>query len=119
MAAAVAVFAAAAFCWRRGWMGGADVKLLGAVTLLVPPVLVLNLLAAVSMAGGVLALIYLALRPLVGRSVAGRPAGPGVARQAGMLRRICRVELRRIRRRESLPYASAIAAGAILVMLPG
>src|ERR1700710_121332 len=35
--AAVVVFAVAAFCWRRGWLGGADVKLFGAGALLVPP----------------------------------------------------------------------------------
>src|SRR3954451_7771038 len=32
-----AVFFAAAVCWRRGWMGGADVKLLGAIAIVLPP----------------------------------------------------------------------------------
>ena len=34
---AAAVFGGAFFCWRRGWLGGADVKLLGAGALLAPP----------------------------------------------------------------------------------
>ena len=36
LAVAATVFAIAAFLWRRGWMGGGDVKLLGASALLVP-----------------------------------------------------------------------------------
>src|SRR5579863_3601724 len=32
-----AVFAGSWFCWRRGWIGGGDVKLLSACALLVPP----------------------------------------------------------------------------------
>jgi hypothetical protein len=31
------VFLAAAICWRRGWMGGGDVKLLAAASLVLPP----------------------------------------------------------------------------------
>ena len=33
LALGLAVFVVAAFCWRRGWMGGGDVKLLGAVAI--------------------------------------------------------------------------------------
>src|ERR1019366_10269669 len=33
----LAIFVVAAICWRRGWMGGADVKLLGAIAIVLPP----------------------------------------------------------------------------------
>lgn len=107
--AAAIVFLVTAFCWRRGWMGGADVKLATASALVVPPGLVPSLALAISMAGGALILIYLAMRPLVGRPKPGRPVG--------FVARIWRVERRRIRRLESLPYASAIAAGALFILL--
>ena len=51
--AGLLVFLAGAFCWRRGWLGGGDVKLLAATAVLVPPSLVVNLLLDVALAGGV------------------------------------------------------------------
>ena len=59
--AAIAVFFAAAMCWRRGWLGGADVKLLGAGALLVPPNAVIGFVLATCLAGGLLAGLYMAL----------------------------------------------------------
>ena len=107
LAVGVAVFIAAALLWRRGLMGGGDVKLLAAAAVAVPPVLAL--LATVALAGGVLALLYLLLRPLV--------APPGAARPASRLARIVRVERRRIQQGRALPYACAIAAGALFIMI--
>jgi prepilin peptidase CpaA len=110
--AGLLVFLAGAFCWRNGWLGGGDVKLLAATAVLVPPSLVVNLLLDVALAGGALAMIYLAMARLV--------APPsGTPRPPGMLRRIRRVELYRVRRRRPLPYASAIAAGALFVLFKG
>jgi prepilin peptidase CpaA len=110
--ACLLVFLGAAFCWQRRWLGGGDVKLLSAAALLVPPILAVNLLLDVALAGGVLAILYLAMARLVTQpSVAPRPPG--------LLRRVCRVERRRIHRRGPLPYASAIAAGSLLVLLKG
>jgi prepilin peptidase CpaA len=110
--AGVLVFLAGAFCWRRGWLGGGDVKLLAATAVLVPPSLVVNLLLDVALAGGVLAMIYLAM--------AKCKAPPCTTpRPPGMLRRIRRAELYRIRRRGPLPYASAIAVGTLFVMFKG
>jgi prepilin peptidase CpaA len=111
LATALGVFVIAALCWRRGWMGGGDVKLLAASALLVPPALVPGLVFAVAMAGGVLALLYL----LLGRML----PPPSGRRPATRLGRILRIEQRRIRRRVSLPYASAIAAGALFILLTG
>ena len=110
-ACAVAVGGAAAWCWHRGWLGGGDVKLFAAVAVLVPPALVPGLLVDVALAGGALALIYLVLSRLV--------RSPSQARPASLPARVWRAESWRIRRRGPLPYASAIAAGALLVLLKG
>ncbi len=125
--AALAVFAMAAFCWRRGWLGGGDVKLLAAATLSLPPLLTPSFLLAVALAGGVLALLYLALSLLLrGSSAGGREAGlsalpsealPGRAGMVRFFQRLLRIERWRIRQRGSLPYAAAIAAGAFFVLI--
>ena len=104
----VAVFVGAALLWRRGLMGGADVKLLGASALLFPPFLVPSLLAAVAMAGGLLAFVYLVTRR--------RLARPGPERPPGLLARVVRAERWRLRRGGPLPYAVAIAGGACFVL---
>jgi prepilin peptidase CpaA len=106
--AGAVVFAAAWYCWRRGWIGGGDVKLLTACVLLVPPTLVPELLLGTGIAGGILALSYLALAPLLPGSSAPRPAN--------LLRRVWRAERRRIHRGLSLPYSCAIAAGVLLTL---
>src|SRR4051794_12919665 len=59
------VFLLATTLWLRGWLGGADVKLLGAAAVAVAPGAVGSLLLDVSLVGGVLALLYLALSRLV------------------------------------------------------
>jgi prepilin peptidase CpaA len=108
------VFAVATFCWKRGWMGGGDVKLLSAAAIFVPPPHVGDMLIAVTLAGGVVGLIYLLGRSLLSRNV--RPAG---ARPRRLLARVLRVERRRLGRGGPLPYASAIAAGTLLVIFAG
>ena len=107
----LAVFLLATFCWRRGWIGGGDVKLLGATAIMVPPTLVPAFILAVSLAGGVLALLYLLLERII-------PA-PRLRQSASLLRRVLTVECRRIRRRTSLPYATAISAAALLMLAKG
>ena len=106
---ATVVFCLAALCWRRGWMGGGDVKLLSATAILVPPALTFSFIAAVAMSGGLLALLYLLARRLV--------APPSARRPHTFLARALRVERWRIRRGGPLPYACAIAAGGLLVLL--
>jgi prepilin peptidase CpaA len=96
--------------WLRGALGGGDVKLLAATALLLPPALVPAQWVAVALAGGALALLHLALRPLLGGLRAdGRSRGP--------LRRMLRREARRIRSGAPLPYGAAIAAGTALVLM--
>jgi prepilin peptidase CpaA len=107
----IIVLLAAALCWRRGWLGGGDVKLMAASVMLVPPALCIALVLQVALCGGVLALLYLALSRLVAR--------PSSARPPGWLARIARAERYRMHRRGPLPYASAIAAGALLTLARG
>ena len=109
VAAAAAVFAIALFCWTRGWVGGGDVKLLGAIALAVPPYAVPTLVFVMGVTGGVLALFYLSARRVV-------PA-PAAARPHSLIARALRAERWRIRRGGPLPYACAIAAGGMFVLL--
>ena len=52
---ATLVFCGCTFCWLRGWMGGGDVKLLAASSLLVPPAAVGTMIVATAMFGGAVA----------------------------------------------------------------
>jgi len=104
-----AVFLVTYACWRFGWMGGADVKLLTAAAVFVPPLMVPTLLLATSLAGGLIALTY-----IIGSRLAPRPAPE---RPADLLHRALRCELRRLRRRGPLPYAAAIATGGVFAIV--
>lgn len=103
------IFALALACWRCGWMGGGDAKLFGAAALLVPPSLAPSLIVGITLSGGALALVFLAARR--------RIAVPSSVRPLGLLARAVRVERWRLRRGGPLPYAVAIASGAIIVIL--
>nr|WP_294517579.1 prepilin peptidase [uncultured Rhodopila sp.] len=104
------VFFTAALMWRRGWLGGADVKLLGAASVAVAPANVGSLIIAISLAGGVLAVLYIALSRLLHRPLAGP--------RTGFLPRLLKAEVWRIHRRGPLPYAVAIAAGGLFTLFP-
>ncbi len=106
---AVLVFAAGWYCWRRGWFGGGDVKLLTACVLLVPPGAVPTLILCTALAGGAMALCYVSLARLLPRRPSPRPEG--------LPRRVWRAERWRIRRGLSLPYSCAIAAGVLLTLV--
>jgi prepilin peptidase CpaA len=107
------IFAVCAFCWQRGWMGGADVKLLGATAVAVAPADAETFILAVTLFGGVLALVYLA-----GRYVLPHPRHHPLGRRPdALLPRVLRVETWRIRHRGPLPYACAIAAGTMFVLI--
>lgn len=109
MVAGLIVFIVAVFCWRRGWMGGGDVKLLGAVAILVPAGHVAQFIVAVTLTGTVLAIAYLIARRIV-------PA-PGARRPTRLIARAVRAECWRISRGGPLPYALAIATGFLIVTL--
>ncbi len=112
LVAACLVFALAAACWSRAWLGGGDVKLLTAVALLVPATRVPALISATAMAGGVLSLTYLLLSRIMTPSW-------DVTRSRSGIARLIRIERWRITGRRSLPYACAIMAGAVITLLNG
>lgn len=97
-----------------GLLGGADLKLLGALAVGLSPQMTLHLIAAVTIVGGLLGVIYLGLNRLVS---AGTAATPTNVRSRSWLRRIAAVERWRIRRSAPLPYGVAIAIGAAIVVL--
>lgn len=111
LAVAAAVAAITALLYWLRVMGGGDVKLLVAISFLLPPAEVPAAILAIAIAGGVLAALFLVLRPRVrGRRLA--PAG----RSAPLVRRAYAAELWRIRRGGPLPYAVAISAGTLFTM---
>ncbi len=109
LACGALVFVLTYGCWRFGWMGGGDVKLLTAAAVFVPPAMVPTLLLATSIAGGLIACVYLVGSRMV--------PSPRATRPSGLIRRAARCELRRLRRRGPLPYAAAIATGGVIAIV--
>jgi prepilin peptidase CpaA len=110
--ASIAVLLLAALCWRCGWLGGGDVKLLAACALLVPPALVPQLVLLTALAGGLLALLYLTIGCLGRMSHVPAPS----RHPRSLAGRIARAEWWRIRRRSALPYGCAISIAALLTL---
>ncbi len=106
-----AIFIAAAICWRRGWMGGADVKLLGAIAIILPPAMVASFAVAMALGGAAQAIVYILARRVV--------APPRRPRPRFLLARGLRAEQWRISRGGPLPYACAIAFGFLFVVCKG
>jgi len=116
--AAVLVFAVMLGAFAAGIVGGGDVKLAAAATLLVPVHLVPTYLMAVALAGGIVACVYGVLHLLLrNRTPRLRPAVAALPpRSRPLVRRLAAAELRRIRAKSSIPYGLAIAAGALVTM---
>jgi prepilin peptidase CpaA len=102
----LAVFAAGALLFARGWLGGGDVKLLAAAALWAGPGLTPALLIVTGVLGGVLGLVLLS--PLGGyfagaaRRLVGAPqAVPEVGGSSA-----------------PVPYGVAIAGAALIVVIP-
>ncbi|MDO9461468.1 MAG: prepilin peptidase [Alphaproteobacteria bacterium] len=91
--------------YRRGMIGGGDVKLLVALAIGLPLMGVVQLLTVTALAGGVLALVHLMLRSLPHPRLA--PAG------SSFVRRVYAIERWRHLRHAPLPYGVAIACGGI------
>lgn len=94
----------------RGALGGGDVKLAAAVMVGLPPLAAWDFIFATAMLGGALGLAYIA-GPRFAPAVHVAPTG------ATLMRRVLQVEIWRLRRRGPLPYAVAIAAGGIFVLM--
>jgi prepilin peptidase CpaA len=105
---ALAVFAPAVLLWRRGILGGGDVKLLCALSLWAGPAGIVPFLLLTGVAGGAVALVWLWLRQGGGVALAALtqryagPAGPGMAAMLAD---------------PALPYGLAIAAGGAWLAL--
>jgi prepilin peptidase CpaA len=112
LAASASVLVLGALCWRFGWLGGGDVKLIAACAWLVSPALVPQLVLLTAIAGGVLACLYLALSWMARASC----TEPCAARPQSLAKRIWRAERWRIRRRASLPYGCAIAVATLFTL---
>jgi prepilin peptidase CpaA len=95
----------------RNYLGGGDVKLLSALAIGLSFASLMQLLTVVSLAGGVIAILHLALRSLP------RPSSPPVG--SSFLRRIYAIERWRNLRRAPLPYGVAIAAGGTWTLISG
>jgi prepilin peptidase CpaA len=90
-----------------GMLGGGDVKLISATTLLVPPDHVGYLMALIAMAGGLLSCVYLVLRYALRHSRAGKSSAEGGRDSMGSISNECA----RIAAGGPMPYALAILGG--------
>jgi len=89
----------------RSMFGWGDVKMIAAVTLLVPPTGAFALILAIAIAGGLLACAYL----LAGRTLRQSLPAAGPSRQG--LAGLFDAECTRIRTSRSLPYGVAVFGG--------
>ena len=91
-------------------MGGGDVKLISAATLMVPPLHVAGLLVDIFLIGGLLGLcyglVYRILKNLPQPAYVPARSGPGRG-----LRRLAKLERRRILQTKSMPFGVAVLAG--------
>lgn len=111
IAAAVLLFLLLTLLHARGALGGGDVKLASAVALLLPFGALAGFVELTAIAGGVLALLHLALRPFAPRL--------SPVHNAPLARRVLAAECWRLRRRGSIPYGVAIACGGAIMLLGG
>jgi prepilin peptidase CpaA len=108
MVAAMLLFALLMVAYSRGFIGGGDVKLMTAFAIGLSPLNSYHFVVATALAGGLLGIAYLVLS----RST----RLPHQASDRSLLRRVMAVEFWRARRRGSLPYGVAIAAGGTFVL---
>jgi prepilin peptidase CpaA len=94
-------------------IGGGDVKLISALTLLVSPEHIGSLLLLIALAGGVLACLYFAARYRLQRAAAPQADRPGLDRPASRLQRLVERERIRIASGEPMPYALAVFVGLV------
>jgi len=91
-----------------GALGGGDIKLSAAFALGLSPAGLYGFLVMTALAGGILAMLHLALRRL--------PRPPHCPAGAWLPRRVWTAERWRARQPASLPYGIAIAAGGIAAL---
>ncbi|MDD2876232.1 MAG: prepilin peptidase [Acidiphilium sp.] len=115
---AALIFVVLTGVWALRLLGGGDVKLWTACSLLMPPRFASQgaFSVRVILIGGVVAVVYLALRLLVRRRPhrIDRPT----ERDRSWVRRVWRTEQWRARRGGSIPYGVAIALSALFTFWP-
>ncbi len=110
--AAGLVFVALGFLCRSGFLGGGDVKLMAAATLMVRPDQAGALLIGIALAGGLLSCLYLGASRAFGPAAPAQGAGAGTPVD-GALPAWLRVERMRLAGRRQVPYGAAIAAATV------
>lgn len=122
LAACILVFLGLWALFSFGAIGGGDVKMISASTLLVPATHVVPLLLSIAVAGGVVACVYLSTRQVLVRVGANGHAfkSSGIPVRGGSwFRSTMRRELARIAAGEPMPYALAILAGVAAQLIKG
>jgi prepilin peptidase CpaA len=115
IAAIFMIFALGMFS-RYNVVGGGDVKLISALSLLVPPADIPVLLAMIVIAGGVLGFTYLTARHVLVKS-ATQEATPSAAGSSAAPVTLLEMERAKILAGEPMPYGLAIAAGIITYVI--
>ena len=92
-------------------IGGGDVKLISAATLLVPPAQIGLLLSQIAIAGGVLGCLYLTARHALKRVPVPQSDRAEIGHSGSGLARLVRNERARIIAGEPMPYALAVSGG--------
>lgn len=118
--AAVAVFVGLGFLAHFRLIGGGDVKLISAVTLLVPPERIGLLLLAISLVGGVISSCYLAAfyvftRPHMRDLQTHKMRRATTAHRFSKLPHLFQSERTRILTATSVPYGAAVLGGVAVV----
>jgi prepilin peptidase CpaA len=113
------VFCALGILSHHRLIGGGDVKLISAVTLLVPPDRVGHLLIAIALAGGALSCCYLAARYGLKKLSPTPSSAQAVAGRGGGFVATVEAEGVRIAAGDPMPYAVAILGGVILYATGG
>jgi prepilin peptidase CpaA len=109
--AALVVFCALGIFSHYKIIGGGDLKLITAASLLVPPEQIGLLLVEIALAGGMLSCIYLAAHYALKRSHDPQTAAAEVESPPGGVALIIKRERERIAARAPLPYAVAVLSG--------
>jgi prepilin peptidase CpaA len=112
--AALIILVAFGLLARWNVLGGGDVKLMAAVTLLVPPQHIGSLLMAIAIAGGVLSIGYLACFRAIRHAAVVRAKSSAEPRRAATGNGWLANERVRILAGKSVPYAVAIMAGVFI-----
>jgi prepilin peptidase CpaA len=113
--AAVAVFCGLGVLSHYKIIGGGDLKLISAVTFLVPPGRVEQLLIEIALAGGLLSCFYLAAHYGL-RSLPASPSAAEAGSPESGLALMIRTERARIVAGDSLPYALAVLGGVSIYL---